>query len=156
VATKREADFTAKKQGEAQTNAFILQSQAVLEQDKAALRKQFAEAEKLASQSIFSERAESELASEQEFLESKQRFETAKLELELESDRQIFAQTKRSEEEITEFEKNQNLEREKQEIDYQIKKLEIIKFFDKQISDERKDAIDKEIEFGPSITRNIW
>jgi hypothetical protein len=146
VATKREADFTAKKQADAQTNAFILQSQAVLEQDKAALRKQFAEAEKLASQAIFSERAESELASEQEFLESKKRFETAKLELELESDRQIFAQTKRSEEEITEFEKNQNLEREKQEIDYQIKKLEIIKFFDKQISDERKDAIDKEIE----------
>ena len=146
VATKREEDFTAKKQGEAETNAFILQSQKVLEQDKAAIRKQFADAEILASQAIFSERAESELASEQEFLESKQRFETAKLELEQESDRQIFAQTKRSEEEITEFEKNQNLEREKLEIEYQIKKLEIIKFFDKQISDERKFAIDKEIE----------
>jgi hypothetical protein len=128
------------------TNSFILQSQKVLEQDKAAIRKQFADAEKLASDAIFSERAQSELASEQEFLESKQRLKTAELELELESDRQIFAQTKRSEDEITEFEKTQNLEREKLEIEYQIKKLEIIKFFDKQISDERKDAIDKEIE----------
>ena len=128
------------------TNAFILQSQAVLEQDKAAIRKKFADAEKLASDAIFSERAQEELESELEFLESKQRLKTAEIELELENQRQIFAQKKQSEEEITEFEKNQNLEREKLEIEYQIKKLEIIKFFDKQISDERKDAIDKEIE----------
>ena len=146
AAEKREQDFVKTKQGTQKTNAFILESQKVLEQDKAALRKQFADAEKLASEAIFSERAEKELESEQEFLESKQRFATAKLELELENDRQIFAQTKRSEEEITEFEKQQNLEREKLEIEYQIKKLEIIKFFDKKISDERKAAIDKEID----------
>ena len=79
-------------------------------------------------------------------MESKQRIATAELELKLENQRQIFAQKKQSEEAITEFEKEQNLEREQNELNYQIKKLEIIKNFDKQISKERKNAIDAEIK----------
>ena len=146
AAEKREQGFIKTKQGTQKTNDFILQSQKVLEQDKAALRKQFVDAEKLASEAIFTERAQEELESEQEFLESKQRIATAELELKLENQRQIFAQKKQSEEAITEFEKEQNLEREQNELNYQIKKLEIIKFFDKQISKERKNAIDAEIK----------
>ena len=79
-------------------------------------------------------------------MESKQRLKTAELELELENQRQIFAQTKRSAEEIKEFEETQNQERLKNELNFQIKNLELIKNFDKQISKERKKAIDAEIK----------
>tara|TARA_R100000654_G_scaffold16619_2_gene34888 strand:+ start:5822 stop:8266 length:2445 start_codon:yes stop_codon:yes gene_type:complete len=144
IATKIE--FGEKKIATEKINAFVLESQKVLEEDKTALRKQFADAEKLASEAIFSERAQERLESELEFLESKQRLKTAEIELELENQRQIFAQKKQSEEAITEFEKEQNLEREQNELNFQIKKLEIIKNFDKQISKERKNAIDAEIK----------
>lgn len=128
------------------TNAFILQSQKVLEEDKAALRQQFAEAETLASQAIFAERAQKELESEEEFLESEQRFAQAQLEIKLENKRQIFAQTKQSEEAITAFEADQKKQREELEIKFQIRKLELIKNFDQKISKERKKAIDEEIK----------
>ena len=146
VAEKREQDFVKTKQGTEKTNAFILESQKVLEEDKAALRQQFADAETLASQAIFAERAQKELESEEEFLESEQRFAQAQLEIQLENDRQIFAQTKQSEEAITAFEADQKKQREQLEIEFQIRKLELIKNFDKQISDERKKAIDEEIK----------
>ena len=128
------------------TNAFILQSQKVLEEDKAALKQQFAEAETLASQAIFAERAQKRLEDEEEFLESEQRFAQAQLEIQLENDRQIFAQTKQSEEAITAFEADQKKKREELEIKFQIRKLELIKNFDQQISKERKKAIDEEIK----------
>ena len=146
VATKREADFRALEQGTEKTNAFILESQKVLEEDKAALKQQFAEAETLASQAIFAERAQKRLEDEEEFLESEQRFAQAQLEIQLENDRQIFAQTKQSEEAITAFEADQKKQREKLEIKFQIRKLELIKNFDQQISKERKKAIDEEIK----------
>jgi hypothetical protein len=194
AATKREADFTAKKQGEAQTNDFILQSQSVLEQDKAALRKQFAEAEILARQAIQLELAATELEAEklgaqqrfearnkeielikatdaekieflkasqtklnndlaaidlnaaEQSLESKQSLATAELEINLENDRQIFAQTKQSEEAITAFEADQKNQREKLEIEFQIRKKQLILNGDKEISDARKKALKAEIE----------
>ena len=65
IATKIE--FGENKIATEKINAFVLESQKVLEEDKAALRQEFADAEKLASEAIFAERAESELASEQEF-----------------------------------------------------------------------------------------
>ena len=144
IATKIE--FGEKKIATEKINAFVLESQKVLEEDKTALRKQFADAEKLASEAIFSERAQERLESELEFLESKQRLKTAEIELELENQRQIFAQKKQSEEAITEFEETQNQKRLKNELEFQIKKLELIKNVDKQISKERKNAIDAEIK----------
>jgi hypothetical protein len=194
VAEKREQDFVITKQGTEKTNAFILESQKVLEEDQAALRKQFADAELQARQAIELELAESDLqaqriAAQQRFeikkqeiellkltddekikflkanqtkldndlaainleaaektLESEQRFAQAQLEIQLENDRQIFAQTKQSEEAITAFEADQKNQREKLEIAFQIRKKQLILNGDKEITAARKKALKEEIE----------
>ena len=194
AAMAREEAFVKTKQGTEKTNAFILQSQTVLEEDKKALREQFAEAELKARRAIQFELAAGDfeaeqIALEQRFelrqkeiellkvteqekaellkqsrqklnmdlaaldlkkstdeLEAAERFATAELELKQENNRQIFAQTKKTEEEITNFEKEQKEARERLEIEFQIKRLQLILSADKTISDARKKAIKEEVK----------
>jgi hypothetical protein len=62
-----------------------------------------------------------------------------------ERERQEFALQARTEEEITEFNKQQNDEKLKQDLEYQIKRLELTRQFNKQLTQEEKDALDAQI-----------
>ena len=63
-----------------------------------------------------------------------------------EIERQTFAEVARTEEEITAFKKKQGEEREKAELQFQIKRLELVKEFNKQISAEERAALDSQIQ----------
>jgi hypothetical protein len=62
-----------------------------------------------------------------------------------ERERQEFALQARTEEEITEFNKQQNEEKLKNDLEYQIKRLELTRQFNKQLTQEEKDALDAQI-----------
>lgn len=63
-----------------------------------------------------------------------------------ELERQEFAQQARTEEEITEFQKEQNDVKLKQELDFQIARLELARSFNKELNDQQKAALDAQIE----------
>ena len=63
-----------------------------------------------------------------------------------EIERQTFAETARTEEEITAFKKMQADERLREELNFQIKRLELVKEFNKQISTEERAALDSQIQ----------
>ena len=79
-----------------------------------------------------------------------------------EIERQAFAETAKTEEEITAFKEKQAEQREKIEIDFQIKRLKLIRDANKQISQEEKLALDAQIQaletrlqgVGKKITKN--
>ena len=102
--------------------------------DLAAINKKFTEQENTETLANTTEAIDTEQATAEAILNAKQ--ETA---------RQVFAQVKRSEEEITEFEKLQLNERERAEINFQKNKLELIKKTNKLITKEGTALIDAQI-----------
>ena len=102
--------------------------------DLAAINKKFTEQENTETLANITEAIDTEQATAEAILNAKQ-----------ESARQVFAQVKRSEEEITEFEKLQLNERERAEINVQKNKLELIKKTNKLITKEGTALIDAQI-----------
>jgi len=87
-----------------------------------------------------------DLKTKTENLDNEQQYATARLELEQENDRQIFAQTKKTAGEISNFDKGQKEAAERLEIDFQIRRLKLILGSDKTITDSRKKALGEEIK----------
>ena len=85
------------------------------------------------------------LNAKSEALDIEQATAEARLNAEQETARQVFAQVKHSEEEITAFKKDQDEERERAEIDFQIRRLEIIRDANKLITKEGRASIDAQI-----------
>ena len=71
--------------------------------------------------------------------------EKLKFDKQQEADRQEFAQVKRTEEEISDFEKKQNEERIRKELELRKRQLEIIRDFGKDVTKIEKERLDAEI-----------
>lgn len=213
-AKKREDDFKKLRQGTQKTNDFIKESQKVLQEDIAKVKKQFAEAEKKARLALLSELANDEkqieinainerfelrnieiekLAENEEektallkqskekqnaeLLEVDKQFtqqkidadiEAANKELEVakqsqeainqisfEQQRNEILQAGGTEEELQNLIKESNAIKENLEIDFQIKKLEIIKNANKLLTKEQKDSINLQIAALKEAQKNI-
>jgi len=112
----------------------IKQNAEKLRADLAAINKKFAEQENTET-----------LNAAGDALDVEQATAEARLNAEQETARQVFAQVKHSEEEITAFKKGQDEERERAEIDFQIRRLEIIRDANKLITKEQRASIDAQI-----------
>jgi hypothetical protein len=213
-AEKREEDFKKLRQGTQKTNDFIIDSQKVLQEDIAEVKKQFAEAEKKARLALLSELANDEKQIEinainerfelrkieieniaeteeektallkqnkekqnAELLELEKQFtqqkidaniEAATEELEVarqsqeainqisfEQQRNEILQAGGTEQELQNLIKENNAIKENLEIDFQIKKLQIIKNANKLITKEQKDSIDLQIAALEEAKKNI-
>lgn len=213
-AEKREEDFKKLRQGTQKTNDFIIDSQKVLQEDIAQVKKQFAEAEKKARLALLSELANDEKQIEinainerfelrkieieniaeteeektallkqnkekqnAELLELEKQFtqqkidaniEAATEELEVarqsqeainqisfEQQRNEILQAGGTEQELQNLIKESNSIKENLEIDFQIKKLQIIKNANKLITKEQKDSIDLQIAALEEAKKNI-
>lgn len=118
-------------------------------EERANLRKQNEEklkADLLAINKKFTQQENTEtLNAANDALDTEQVTAEARLNAKQETARQVFAQVKRSEEEITTFKKDQDDEREAAEIAFQIKRLEVIRDANKLITKEGAAAIDAQI-----------
>lgn len=144
----------AKDRAEARQKA--IQEQSKSQQENAELTKQNEnklKADLLAIEKKYLEQRKAEqITKDNEILELKQAAAEAQiiqdqsqLKINQELERQTFAETKKTEEQITEFKKKQADDRERLEIKSQIKRLEIIRDFNKQITDEEKKAVASQI-----------
>ena len=119
------------------------------DEEKATLIKQNAEklkADLAAINKKFTEQENTEtLNAKNDALDTEQATAEARLNAKQENARQVFAQVKRSEEEITNFKKDQDDEREAAEIAFQINRLKIIRDANKLITKEGRASIDAQI-----------
>jgi hypothetical protein len=118
-------------------------------EERANLRKQNEEklkADLLAINKKFTQQENTEtLNAANDALDTEQVTAEARLNTKQEAARQVFAQVKHSEEEITAFKKDQDDERVAAEIAFQIKRLEVIRDANKLITKEGAAAIDAQI-----------
>jgi hypothetical protein len=140
-AEARQKAIQEQSKSQKETAELTKQNEAKLKADLLAIEKKFQD-----------QRKAEQITKDNEILEVKQAAaeaqiiqEKSKLEISQEIERQTFAETKKTEEEITEFKKQQADERERQEIQSQIKRLEIIRDFNKQLTDEEKKAVASQI-----------
>ena len=119
----------------------LKQNEAKLQADLAEIQKQFAE-----------KRKQEAITKEEEIFSIKQaaqeagiQRQIAELETQQEIDRQLFAATSKTEEEITAFKEAQDDEKLTAELNYQLARLKLIRDANKQITKEERAAIDAQI-----------
>ena len=119
----------------------LKQNEAKLQADLAEIQKQFAE-----------KRKQEAITKEEEIFSIKQaaqeadiQRQIAELETQQELDRQLFAATSKTEEEITAFKEAQDDEKLTAELNYQLARLKLIRDANKQITKEERAALDAQI-----------
>ena len=142
AAQARSKEIEAIAQDDAEKAQLLKDNETKLQTDLAAITAQFAQ-----------KRKEEQITKDQELFSLKQAaFEAdvqrqlAELDTVEEIERQVFAETARTEEEITAFKKKQADERLREELNFQIKRLELVRDFNKQISAEERAALDSQIQ----------
>ncbi len=142
AAQARAKEINAIAKDDAEKAQLLKDNETKLQTDLAAITEQFAQ-----------KRREEQITKDQELLSLKQAAFEADVQRQLaeldtieEIERQTFAEVARTEEEITAFKKKQGEEREKAELQFQIKRLELVKEFNKQITKEEAAAIDSQIQ----------
>lgn len=142
AAQAREKEIEAIAQEDAEKAELLKANETKLQADLTAITAQFAQ-----------KRKEEQITQDQELFNLKQAaFEAdvqrqlAELDTVEEIERQAFAETARTEEEITAFKKMQADERLREELNFQIKRLELVRDFNKQISAEERAALDSQIQ----------
>ena len=142
AAQARAKEIETIAQDDAEKAQLLKDNETKLQTDLAAITAQFAQ-----------KRKEEQITKDQELLSLKQAAFEADVQRQLaeldtieEIERQTFAEVARTEEEITAFKKKQGEEREKAELQFQIKRLELVKEFNKQISAEERAALDSQIQ----------
>ena len=142
AAQARAKEIDALAKDEAEKAQLLKDNETKLQTDLSAITAQFAQ-----------KRKEEQITQDQELLSLKQAAFEADVQRQLaeldtieEIERQTFAETARTEEEITAFKKMQADERLREELNFQIKRLELVKEFNKQISTEERAALDSQIQ----------
>ena len=142
AAQARAKEINAIAKDDAEKAQLLKDNETKLQTDLAAITEQFAQ-----------KRKEEQITKDQELLSLKQAAFEADIQRQLaeldtieEIERQTFAEVARTEEEITAFKKKQGEEREKAELQFQIKRLDLVKEFNKQITKEEAAAIDAQIQ----------
>lgn len=134
-AAARAEEINALKDSDEKKAELLKQNAEKLKTEIAAINKQFDE----------KQNAE-QLAALNTALDNQEKQAVAELETTQEIARQQFAETVKTEEEITQFKRDQADARERLEIEFQIKRLKIIRDANKLITDEEKAAIDAQIK----------
>ena len=119
----------------------LKQNEAKLQADLAEIQKQFAEKRK--QEAITKE--EEIFSIKQAAQEADLQRQIAELETQQEIDRQLFAATSKTEEEITAFKEAQDNEKLTAELNYQLARLKLIRDANKQITKEERAALDAQI-----------
>ena len=119
----------------------LKQNEAKLQADLAEIQKQFAEKRK---QEAITEQDEI-FSIKQAAQEADIQRQIAELETQQEIDRQLFAATSKTEEEITAFKEAQDNEKLTAELNYQLARLKLIRDANKQITKEERAALDAQI-----------
>jgi hypothetical protein len=134
-AAARAEEINALKDSDEQKAELLKQNAEKLKNEIAAINKQFDE----------QQNAE-QLAALNTALDNQEKQAAAELATAQELARQEFAETAKTEEQITQFKKDQADARERLEIEFQIKRLKIIRDANKLITEEEKAAIDAQIK----------
>lgn len=134
-AAARAEEINALKDSDEKKAELLKRNAEKLKTEIAAINKQFDE----------QQNAE-QLAALNTALDNQEKKAVAELETTQEIARQQFAETVKTEEEITQFKRDQADARERLEIEFQIKRLKIIRDANKLITDEEKAAIDAQIK----------